>query len=456
MARIQAKKDICLRQIHTYAAALSPCRRLPPELVSEIFLYVKERTWFSHGSPRPCLSLSQICSAWREVAINTAGLWTNIQIGYQQKRFPKKLLLLQMFFERTGEFPLSLGISTGVENLGSHEDLMMNILTPYFTRMQYLTMAAPYSCFAKIASLPPDSFPLLESFHFRSYYDPSRVTADPILEGPFPLAQRLRRFLYGGTLYNKTIHLPKQLTHLDLDDLTFEQSISALGYCPQLVELRMVFCVELQPEEIFPDEPVVLPNLEVLILVWETPAHYIFDHITIPAIDNLSISADECDSWSSTSFASLVTRSSCAPTKLELTSIEMEEEDFIEMLRLLPSLVYIDLECVRFVDDSVYTALIYKNGASLVPKLEELYFHTMDCNPTDTIILQVAKSRWWSLSDAAVINGPADMDRPSRLKRFAIWAHLRDDDRQSVHPRVAKEIDKLSDEGLSIHINYKD
>lgn len=158
MARIQAKKDICLRQIHTYAAALSPCRRLPPELVSEIFLYVKERTWFSHGSPRPCLSLSQICSAWREVAINTAGLWTNIQIGYQQKRFPKKLLLLQMFFERTGEFPLSLGISTGVENLGSHEDLMMNILTPYFTRMQYLTMAAPYSCFAKIASLPPIHF----------------------------------------------------------------------------------------------------------------------------------------------------------------------------------------------------------------------------------------------------------------------------------------------------------
>ncbi|KAK0436268.1 hypothetical protein EV421DRAFT_1132741 [Armillaria borealis] len=71
---------------------LSPSRRLPPEVLTEIFI----RCWSLYGRTGPPLdpravpwSLTHVCRKWREVAIATPEIWSSIHLDFVHDKFLK-------------------------------------------------------------------------------------------------------------------------------------------------------------------------------------------------------------------------------------------------------------------------------------------------------------------------------------------------------------------------------
>ncbi|KAF8877818.1 hypothetical protein BD779DRAFT_1421251, partial [Infundibulicybe gibba] len=63
--------------VSTHRAAISPLRSFPSEILAEIFTQFVNTTqihWHAASSPPP-LTLMQICSRWRRIALDTPRLW---------------------------------------------------------------------------------------------------------------------------------------------------------------------------------------------------------------------------------------------------------------------------------------------------------------------------------------------------------------------------------------------
>ncbi|KAJ7140571.1 hypothetical protein C8R43DRAFT_830219, partial [Mycena crocata] len=77
---ISARQEQKTRDLAALKAIISSIRRIPPEILAEIFLFcvdpVKLRSDYSIDSPRqPPLLLCHVCALWRAVAVNTPRLW---------------------------------------------------------------------------------------------------------------------------------------------------------------------------------------------------------------------------------------------------------------------------------------------------------------------------------------------------------------------------------------------
>ncbi|TFK60308.1 hypothetical protein BDN72DRAFT_805774 [Pluteus cervinus] len=101
-----------IRCLHTTRNTLAPVSSLPPEVLSRIFLLVRDSS-ANHGpSSRKYLewlSITQICQLWRQIAIGCAALWTKIP--------PRNEKCLQLFLTRSRTCPLSLSIDITEYNL---------------------------------------------------------------------------------------------------------------------------------------------------------------------------------------------------------------------------------------------------------------------------------------------------------------------------------------------------
>ncbi|KAJ6467179.1 hypothetical protein C8R47DRAFT_1078746 [Mycena vitilis] len=84
LAQLIARRDTVTSRLTKYRSVLSPIRRMPAELLCEIFLHTAGRP--NRWDPRPMLPhqvpfvLGQISRLWRNVAINLPSLWNNIDI----------------------------------------------------------------------------------------------------------------------------------------------------------------------------------------------------------------------------------------------------------------------------------------------------------------------------------------------------------------------------------------
>ncbi|KAJ7628281.1 hypothetical protein DFH06DRAFT_1102817 [Mycena polygramma] len=85
LARLISERDGLAEDLQKYPTLLAPVRRVPYELVCEIFSWTlpytrkpeAERNTVIH---RPPLYLGHICGTWRDIAINFPPLWTTITV----------------------------------------------------------------------------------------------------------------------------------------------------------------------------------------------------------------------------------------------------------------------------------------------------------------------------------------------------------------------------------------
>ncbi|KAF8635770.1 hypothetical protein AX17_003858 [Amanita inopinata Kibby_2008] len=117
-------QKLCLELQETYEAALAPHKQLPPEILRQIFLFcVSDKpAKFPQRSEEIRVSLSQVCSGWRRVALDTPQLWSEVQVHTLERR---QLLKLSIWLQRSKSYPLKLKIR-GSYNWEELFDLVIN------------------------------------------------------------------------------------------------------------------------------------------------------------------------------------------------------------------------------------------------------------------------------------------------------------------------------------------
>ncbi|KIJ64329.1 hypothetical protein HYDPIDRAFT_55452, partial [Hydnomerulius pinastri MD-312] len=117
MERCQAEAEGLLMNLH---ATLSPIKRMPPEIMSEIFercLLPKDcPDWVFKGrSDEAPLLLGRVCSSWRRISRATPQLWRDIHLNICDGRYSDELRIdtlpvLQTWLKHSGALPLNLAI----------------------------------------------------------------------------------------------------------------------------------------------------------------------------------------------------------------------------------------------------------------------------------------------------------------------------------------------------------
>lgn len=219
-------------------------RRLPTELLSLVFEWAERSSRSSYDHPRPntALILSGVSKLWREVALNTPRLWTDIRLALDQ--------LSKIQLERSKSAPLDITIVTGRSNITLPSSTTP---PPHIDRWQSLTLFPREDVRA-----PPDevvawlqhSAPRLRALDVWVYSSDPVVNADigdfdfdtEIFKGGAPLVHELS---LAGLYVPFTLPIYTGLTKLRLyrlvfsTDLTPYQMLAALATSPLLEELSI-------------------------------------------------------------------------------------------------------------------------------------------------------------------------------------------------------------------------
>ncbi|KAJ7463657.1 hypothetical protein FB451DRAFT_1370582 [Mycena latifolia] len=115
--RLARERDELQARVSLYANILSPLRRMPPELLAEIFAFAVLSDPGPSGTAPACAraasrmkwSLAQVCRRWRAICVSLPRLWTDIDIHFCAEHgsaatYPASVLQLQL--ERSARLPL--------------------------------------------------------------------------------------------------------------------------------------------------------------------------------------------------------------------------------------------------------------------------------------------------------------------------------------------------------------
>ncbi|KAJ3565325.1 hypothetical protein NP233_g7697 [Leucocoprinus birnbaumii] len=117
LAQLQGECRALEEFVDTHRAFLTPARRVYPEIWAEIFKYCPrgsthrrfaevEDSFDPNEGP---MVLTQVCSAWRQIAISTPQLWTTIRLTYRGSSLSQQALI-RTWTQRSGSLPLTIAV----------------------------------------------------------------------------------------------------------------------------------------------------------------------------------------------------------------------------------------------------------------------------------------------------------------------------------------------------------
>ena len=325
---MKTKRETIQKRIYDHNIILAPARRLPLDVLHEIFFHClpAHRNPIMKSSESPLL-LTRICSSWRAIALSSPRIWSKIHIplpgdpsftprdeiitdGLSRRR-QKIASVLQLrcdavrrWLSRSGTCPLSISIHhpsysyvpySKVQEL-SYE--MFDILLSFADRWSDVDLSMPEDIYTQLqGNTQPTTFSSLKSlklnlrrkFHSNSQSPPIRLLAAPGLCSITISATQ--------TTYNMMGKLVQpiwnQLTHITLASATIDiHLVPLLRQCPNLVFGNFMVIPSHRPDEPIEDqEDILLPCLESLAVndsgSPETMT-IIFNAIKAPALTKLS------------------------------------------------------------------------------------------------------------------------------------------------------------------------
>lgn len=84
LAHLDAEKKVMEEALAIYKRVLSPVRRLPPELLMEIFSWTRNsQSYHVHRMKGSPWVVSHVCKTWRAAALSCPELWTNFIVSHR-------------------------------------------------------------------------------------------------------------------------------------------------------------------------------------------------------------------------------------------------------------------------------------------------------------------------------------------------------------------------------------
>ncbi|KAJ7655924.1 hypothetical protein B0H17DRAFT_374794 [Mycena rosella] len=244
-----SRKRSQLKQfIDAHLALLSPARRLPDDIVREIFLVSlpSRRNPTISVDEAPHL-LCQICRSWRFIALMTPRLWARIHIVVPpQARIPRLTELVAAWLSRSGSLPLKISmVFSRISETTCDVAPLLSVLMAVSRRWQDMQVTTPICGPGfPLESLSIEDVPMLQTMAITSDREPLQfgvgAPAPALAKLMFLAATRLQSIsLPASTVL---LHSPitwGRLKHLMIarhrgDRLTYDCARQILAQCMTL------------------------------------------------------------------------------------------------------------------------------------------------------------------------------------------------------------------------------
>lgn len=345
-------------RIDAYRLALSPARRVAPELVTDIFLYS-----ISLPSELPLrvmdrrLVITQICSGWRKVALGIPSLWSDVIIDpLTDVLRPSVIEATKTWFDRA--YPITLSLRVGAEEYREPnewdefvldvERISSEIIIPYAGRFRELILNIPSTSYQSFLRLPPPAFPKLESFVAVGDMTTVKWSPEPFIGlNIAPSLRKLSLSEFASNIFKPIEEIPwHQLTDLFLVRvrLSIVDPHTILRRCTRLVNCQLGTVVW---DSLPLDIPVILHvNLRSFTMLFWSRREYdnsqflenFLYPLVLPALKILELASNVVFDWCHT-FTSLISRSGCQLERLRVPKLRTTEAETEMLLELVPSIL---------------------------------------------------------------------------------------------------------------------
>ena len=390
-----------------YQALVAPIRRLPTEIISEIFRSVPRSLREPFRKSNSPILLTQICSRWRAIAISTPQLWdiiafTAFRAVPDGKSFP--IAMWETWLSRSGTCPLTIKVrfepTQTQSSIDSHRPII-DMLTSCSRRWHSFDIVAPFSLdhFAAVKG----SLPILTSLTIDSTYQ-TQLDA-------FQGAPNLRKLhIMSPSVVPTQCRVSRvRLRLLRAPATSINECLATLIHFPNLSWCNLHHDGTRTMEINIPATPIKRDKLQVLRIHTNNNdlCSYIFQSFTCPALYSLHIQSTEShvalDMSQKNHLPSFLTRSSCVLRSLSLHHVSLNHPGLVECLEELPALTKLHLrEAYSQSPPSqcpLFDRMTYKNqltvgaqSAVLVPNLKVLTLN-MRFSLRKTV-LPMIQSRW--------------------------------------------------------------
>ncbi|KAJ7435432.1 hypothetical protein FB451DRAFT_272076 [Mycena latifolia] len=388
LAELARERNEIAESLRQHHVILSPVRRVPPELLGEIFSLTLPWSRHIHNvvAHQPPWRLGHVCALWRHAAVTYPALWRYFDLSPSfttpVNQYP--LPMLETTLLRSGNLPLDVtfgGWSQQTSN-AAWLDMFLSHCNRWATiHILYVTDSG---AFRDIFRRVKGQLPALQKLKLLSprYHDV------PDLPDYFATAPELREVLLTNSGLDRPSHaLPipwSQITHYR-GVYSPSHQLQILQSAPNLVHCGMGFIDNDNALE--ENQIVTLPCLRRL----HSRESSFLDHLQLPSLDTLFLLYD------GDTLPSLVQRSSCQLTKLVLMEHQITTA-FPAVLQSIPSLAYLVLEVEqqrRKETNHLFKAMTVSGSPSdLCPNLVSFAFGRGDgCSPTETELFSMVRSR---------------------------------------------------------------
>ncbi|KAF7366536.1 hypothetical protein MSAN_00910900 [Mycena sanguinolenta] len=326
MDKLTEERDAVAAFVEAHKALTSPLRRLPLDIIEELFMAClpTNRNCVMSATEAPVL-LGRVCSSWRTISLSTPRLWSRLHIveptrpysanpSLYETKIAQRLEVAKTWLQRSGTCPLSIslesnlhhGISPPLTPTSSHAFpnpyLFLNLLIPLASRWQNIRLAIPPPALETLSALTERDVPLLK--YFKLVQRPDQPNSDTKWALPFGILRspNLSRIsLLGGN--TNPLDLPlrwNQLTALSLMGpawgLTHAQTpqliLDILSRCPKLQSCKLL--VQAPPEGELPHSIVECPCLHTVELMCvDNPLHTagsVLTRLSLPELRDFKLS----------------------------------------------------------------------------------------------------------------------------------------------------------------------
>ncbi|KAK6977585.1 hypothetical protein R3P38DRAFT_2666352 [Favolaschia claudopus] len=439
-----------------YKALTSPIRRMPPDVLSEIFIAClpAHRNCIMSASEAPVL-LGRICSSWRALSLATPRLWASLHIVEPTRTpyggFPdvaakraQRLETMRTWLGRSGQCPLSISVHSGgsyhspvdspATESAEEDDPIIEQLILFASRWQRVCFVHPFRTIQALAHLKGEDVPLLDKIEvvLNDGGSPESPAAPSSLRWPYfellecPL---ITSFSTNGRHFGNPDAIPLRWGHLEevsiggsayQSALEGSQALQLLSQCNRLRTCKLVVNMMVMHPIPIGHALVELPLLRTLQLnLLGRPLSALLDRVSAPELRTLVLRGD---GEGIPSFLS-----SCSRLEhLAIGICDGEASDLSDSLRILPpTMLHISLHDTRYhsppakpLDDSILAIL-----AQNCPALETLEIgpnsNISDAALEQFVIQRMAMSEAPSLQRVGVVFGrPMKYAIKPRLKQF--------------------------------------
>jgi hypothetical protein len=326
--------------IGTHRAILSPLRRVPPEILSDIFVQCLPRTQYigpmRHQAP---LLLGQICRRWRQVAFSTPQLWSSISITVTGCDVAPAFGTLEAWFSRSMLLPLSFCLQAS--HPIASPDLIRSILQIAFKhvhRWRAVQLTFPHTSdfrFPTELQVPCGRAGFLEHISLCATHTPAE-TLKRIMAGLGDMP-RLRGFEFSGPFsIFLLLRVPwSQITRLNLEaPISLDDCFDVLCMCPALVCLGLLNITTPQHDVTsLRSRNLIRHNMQSLEIGTSQGLSEFFDSLHLPSLESLCIrNLLRNHLRFQLRLPSLISRSTCPLKMLSLISMGLSYHELNETL----------------------------------------------------------------------------------------------------------------------------